>query len=165
MKKSSKLHPIACYAGIFGIWIVIIIINNDDTKNNKGNVPYALSAIWKAGITWAMVQNTTGHDVFDMRYWWITEWNQIKWANKVSWKRRGAQIRQHQDHRPTGHNIVNWLDTYKKWTVYLRIIPFRKLEKSSCHYRQPDIIVLYDHATLKMLHHDPSNILRRIISL
>lgn len=102
---------------------------------------------------------------FDMRYWWITEWNQIKWANKVSWKRRGAQIRQHQDHRPTGHNIVNWLDTYKKWTVYLRIIPFRKLEKSSCHYRQPDIIVLYDHATLKMLHHDPSNILRRIISL
>lgn len=53
--------------------------------------------------------------------------------------------------------------TPKTSTVYLRIIPFRKLEKSSCHYRQPDIIVLYDHVTLEML--QPSNILTRIISL
>ena len=43
LKKSWVLYPIACYAGIFGIWIVIvimvIIINNNDTKNNKGIVP------------------------------------------------------------------------------------------------------------------------------
>lgn len=55
VKKSLKLYFIVCYVGIFGIWIVIIIINNDDIKNNKGNVFYVLSVIWKVGIIWVMV--------------------------------------------------------------------------------------------------------------